>query len=52
MKISFCRYEYVYGINPFENQNYRIMQALIKRYPVAFPDSGNAAAKSAEEESL
>lgn len=32
------RYEYVYGINPFTNQNYKIMQMLIKRYPVVFPD--------------
>lgn len=33
------RYEYIYGINPFSNQNSKIMQHLIKRYPVVFPDA-------------
>lgn len=28
----------MYGINPFTSQNYKIMQTLVKRYPVVFPD--------------
>lgn len=39
MNLLIIRYEYVYGINPFTNQNSKIMQTLIKRYPVVFPDT-------------
>ena len=28
----------MYGLNPFTNQNSKIMQILIKRYPVVFPE--------------
>ena len=31
------RYEYVFGIHPFQNQDVKIMQILMKRYPVVFP---------------
>lgn len=36
--IGIMIYEYAYGVHPFQNKNSRIMQVLIKRYPVTFPD--------------
>jgi hypothetical protein len=32
------RYEHVFGMHPFANKDSKIMQALIKRYPVVFPE--------------
>lgn len=38
LKLDF-RYEYMYGLHPFYNKDSKIMQLLIKKYPVVFPDS-------------
>jgi hypothetical protein len=38
---SGCRYEYVYGVNPFANKNYKIVRTMILRYPVVFADQVN-----------
>ena len=48
--INFCRYEYAYGVNPYQNNNPKIMLILIKRYPVVFPDlnAGVVSARSGE----
>ena len=35
----FFRYEYIYGVHPFANADSKIMQILIKSYPVSFPDT-------------
>ena len=43
-------YEYVYGVNPYQNSNPKIMSAMIKRYPVIFPDlnPGRASLRKSE----
>jgi serine/threonine protein kinase len=43
-------YEYVYGVHPYQNQNPKIMQVMIKRYPVIFPDlnPGRASLRQSE----
>ena len=38
LTLNLFRYEHVYGFHPFMNKDFKIMQALIKRYPVVFPD--------------
>ena len=47
---KFFRYEYTYGVNPYQNINPKIMLILIKRYPVVFPDlnSGRISVRSVE----
>ncbi len=43
-------YEYVYGVNPYQNSKSKIMSVMIKRYPVIFPDlnPGRASLRQSE----